>query len=203
MPELVCPKHGPYDSSYGTCPHCQAEAGGRPVAPAPLDEDDLPTELGPPGAGAPPGGMGEDDLPTELGPRRGRSGGYVDLEDEELTSLGRMAHDDVTELDFAQVKTGPLAILWVKEGPYRGRIYKVQDGSTVGRSDGDVILDDPKVSNPHAKFTLNEDDQFLVWDFGSRNGTFINGDRIMAATPLSENDEIKMGDLVFAFKVLE
>ena len=41
MAELVCPTHGPYDASYGTCPHCSGQAN-RPPAPTPLmDEDDM------------------------------------------------------------------------------------------------------------------------------------------------------------------
>jgi hypothetical protein len=31
----------------------------------------------------------------------------------------------------------------------------------------------------------------------------VNGKRIKAATPLNENDEVKMGDTVFVFKALE
>ena len=42
--ELLCPHHGPYDASYGTCPYCSGDAN-RPPAPDPL-EDELPTEIG-------------------------------------------------------------------------------------------------------------------------------------------------------------
>jgi pSer/pThr/pTyr-binding forkhead associated (FHA) protein len=95
-----------------------------------------------------------------------------------------------------------LGILWVKDGNRRGCIYNIKDSSVVGRREGDLIIDDPKVSNPHAKFTV-EDGQFIVWDFGSRNGTFVNGERIRAATLLKENDIIKIGDSTFILKILE
>jgi len=104
----------------------------------------------------------------------------------------------VTELD--QVETGVLGLLWVKEGRRRGKVYIVRDDTEIGRG-GDVVLDDPKVSSHHAKFRL-ENGQFVIWDLASRNGTFVNGERIWAATPLKENDEIKVGETVFVFKVL-
>jgi hypothetical protein len=197
--ELICPKHGPYDASYGTCPYCQAETTGRrPTEPRPLDEDDLPTDLG-----AAPGrarSYGEEE-PTDLGSRH-KGGRFLDM-DEEPTELGKWAsREDVTELDASSVVAGPLAILWVKDGPRRGKIYKIKEGDVVGRKDGAIVMDDQKVSNPHAKFTY-EENQFVVWDFASRNGTFVNGERIRAATPLKENDQIKMGDTVFVLKVLD
>jgi len=193
MPEeLVCPIHGPYDAALGSCPYPHPESAGRPMAPAPLDEDDLPTDLG---AGPARAGGNDEEEPTDLGvARRGR--GFLD--EDEVTEL-RRERDDVTEIDEAE--QGPLALLWVKDGMGRGRIFRIKDGANVGRKDGEVVLDDPKVSNPHAGFRY-ENDQFSLWDFASRNGTFVNGERIRAATPLKENDEIKMGDTTFVFKIL-
>jgi hypothetical protein len=198
-PELVCAKHGPYDASHGSCPYCQAEAGGgRPVAPPSLDEDDLPTDLG----AAPPSPYRYDeDEPTDLGVAH--RGGAKFLDDDEITDLGRGRALDQTELYEEDEETGPLGILWLKEGRRRGRIYKIKDGTVVGRDEGDLTLpDDRKVSNPHARFRVDEDEQFVLWDFGSRNGTFVNGDKITAATVLEENDEVKIGETVFVIKIL-
>jgi hypothetical protein len=190
--ELVCPEHGPYDASYGRCPYCHPAGGNRPAAPTPLDEDDLPTDLG--AAPARPAAY-DDEGETDLGvARRGRR--FLD-EDEEETDIG--VREDVTE--FEEMEEGALGILWVKDGHRRGHIYKIRDGFVVGRSEGDVRLEDSKVSNPHARFRF-EQDQFVLWDFGSRNGTMVNGDRIRAATPLKENDEIKIGETTFVFKLL-
>lgn len=222
MAELFCPQHGPYDASYGTCPYCGG--GKRPEAPRPLGDDDMPTDLNaanqpptvrtpkPAGVnfdemptdlgGAAPGRAfaGDDEAPTELPIKRRSSGRFLDADDEEATSLGRFGRDnDMTELDA--VPTGMLGILWVKEGHRRGHVHRIKDGDVVGRRDSGLVLDDPKISNPHAKFTV-ENEQFIVWDFGSRNGTFVNGERIRAATPLKENDVIKMGDTVVVLKVL-
>lgn len=196
MAEKVCPKHGPYDASYATCPYCQAEAGGgRPAAPAPLD-DDMPTDLG----AGPAGGYGfdDDEAPTELGAGRGGPG-FFDLEDEEATSLGKMQSLDHTELEF--VETGIQGLFWVKDGPRIGRVLIIKDGTVIARTEGDMVLDDPKVSNPHAKITF-EDDAFTIWDFGSKNGTYVNGEKIRSATKMKENDTIKIGDTTFVLKTL-
>ena len=203
MAELLCPQHGPYDASYGSCPYC-AGSTRRPQAPTPL-EDDLPTDLGqaPRPSGKPFNGGGYyEESPTDLGPGRKSSGRILDVDDEESTQLGRRhAKDgDVTEIE--NVVTGALAILWAKEGQRRGQILKVKGDSVIGRSEGQITLDDPKVSNPHAKLTL-ENDEYVLWDFGSKNGTFVNGERIRAATVLKENDTVKIGDRVFVFKILQ
>jgi hypothetical protein len=217
--EKFCPKHGHYDGSYRTCPYCSGEIK-RPPAPKPLSEDDLPTVLDHFQSTA-QGETSEDDLPTIIEargsyPRGGyhdheapmdyglkRSSGkrFLDIDDEEEINPDKLRMgEDITELD--QVCTGMLGILWVKDGNRRGHIYNINDNSVVGRREGDLILDDPKVSNPHAKFTI-EDGQFILWDFGSRNGTFVNGERIRAATLLKENDKIKIGDSIFILKILE
>lgn len=189
MAELVCPKHGPYDASFGTCPYCSGQAN-RPPAPSPLSEDDMPTDIG----ASPGGNWGEED-PTDLG-----YGANTDY--SEKTDIGFGNRGDATETEIDIVDDSVMAILWVKEGGRRGRIHQVRDGFQIGRSKGDIILDDPKASNPHARFRL-EDEGFELWDSGSKNGTYINGERVRAATLLKENDLIKIGDVTFVFKILD
>jgi len=168
-----------------------------------LSEDELPTDLG---AGQPaaqgfamPGDEAEGE--TKIPVRRARKN-FLDYDEEEETQLGRVASGDETEIEAASSKNGPFGILWVKEGHRRGHIYKIKENSTVGRKDGDLILDDPKVSGMHAKFTY-ENDHFVIWDFGSANGTYVNAKRIRQATPLLENDLVKIGDTVFVVKLLD
>jgi hypothetical protein len=198
--EAYCPQHGPYDASLGDCPYCSGSQ--RPAAPTPL-EDDLPTDLGldPLSPSSPGMGGGEGELSTEI-PARRAGRGFLDIDGEEETELGRrVEREDVTELEFDTARTTE-GMLWVKEGPRRGRFYPIMHGTVIGRKDGDLILDDPKVSGMHAKFTL-EGGGFVVWDFGSANGTYVNGKKIREATPLYENDLIKIGNTVFVVKLLE
>lgn len=189
MAELICPMHGHYDASYGTCPVCSGQ-GNRPSPPTPLVEDDMPTDID---GGGFDGDWDDNFDPTEIGAGSGT---------EQFTEIGRGGRADETELydDFGD--EGMLALLWIKDGRRRGRTYSVKDGFDIGREDQDIILDDPKVSSHHAGFKL-EDEGFEIWDYRSKNGTFVNGERIKAATLLKENDEIKIGDTTFVFKILE
>jgi hypothetical protein len=194
MAQVICPIHGYYDASEGSCPQCRQE--GRPEAPSPLgmSEDDMATDIG--GGGAMPGPAygGGGNGATELGQNYHGDPGYGDE-----TELGQ-AHN-IGETEFEIIDEGPLGLLWVKEGPRRGQIHRIKENSVVGRTRGDILLDDPKVSSNHAKFTF-EEENFFIWDFGTRNGTFVNGEQIRSATALEENDEVKIGDYIFVFKTL-
>ena len=186
MPQQAfCPEHGPYDASLGACPYPHASAAPRPSAPRSL-EDDLPTDFG--SADISP------SMPTE---RHG-----MDNSDDEETEIPRSLRegDDLTELDVSMPIV--MGLLWVKEGPRRGKYYPIKHGTVIGRKEGSLILDDPKVSGRHAKFTVENED-FVIWDLGTSNGTMVNGRKIREATSLAENDLIKIGESVFVIKLLE
>jgi FHA domain-containing protein len=193
--EGFCEKHGPYDASLGGCPYC-AQESGLPQAPPPLD-DEMPTD--PWGGMGRPGRSAYDEDETDIGFRARQ---YE--EEDDLTQFPDrgpgMVDSDHTVVEHAE--QGLLGFLIVKSGMRRGQVYRVSDGAIVGRDQATIILRDPKVSKPHAKFTV-EDDQFFVWDFGSANGTYVNGERIRQATALKENDEIKMGDATFVLKTMQ
>ena len=176
-------------------------SSSRPGEPRPLDEDDKPTDFGfgPGSTGSSSPHAGEEGE-TEIPASRRAAGGGEDF-DEEETNFGRpVVDEDVTELEV--VATPVLGLLWAKAGMRLGKYYPLKDGTIIGRKDGDLVLDDPKVSSMHAKFTI-ENDNFVVWDLGSRNGTFVNGQRIREATTLEENDLIKIGDSEFVIKLFE
>jgi hypothetical protein len=206
-PELFCDQHGPYDASLGGCPYCANTAGGRPAAPRPLDEDDLPTEFGVEGQPAPAASYGYDDETQP--PRRG---GLLYGDDEDETVLparrrrgGRMLDDDIDVTVIDREETGLLGWMIVKSSPFmrRGLVMKVQAGSIWGRDPrkADMLIDDDKVSGLHARIQM-KDDQFVLIDLGSANGTWVNDEEISAATPLKQDDEIKMGSTVFVLKTL-
>lgn len=75
--------------------------------------------------------------------------------------------------------------------------------STIGRStDCEVALDVAAVSRRHAE-VLREGEVFTLQDLGSRNGTFLNGQRLLAPTPLKNGDRIIVCDQEFAFEGVE
>jgi diguanylate cyclase (GGDEF)-like protein len=67
--------------------------------------------------------------------------------------------------------------------------------STIGRKpDNDVVIADPSASRVHAAFEYDPaDDVVVVRDLGSRNGTFVNHERLTGARPLAHNDQLRIG----------
>jgi len=79
---------------------------------------------------------------------------------------------------FLAKEKGLLAVLVScggKQGPAR---FEIRSNITIGRmSDNDIVLDTPMVSAIHARI-IAEKDRLEVFDLGSANGTWVNGQRI-------------------------
>jgi len=90
--------------------------------------------------------------------------------------------------------------LIVQGGPEKGReIPLSQELLTIGRLQGsDVVIDDRLASRRHAEIERRHG-QYVVNDCGSRNGTFVNGQRISEPHMLRDGDEIQIG---LGFKAL-
>ena len=60
---------------------------------------------------------------------------------------------------------------------------------TVGRSSScHIVLDNPNVSSNHAKFII-KDNTVTLEDYGSTNGTFVNGEKITSRV-VTKDDQI-------------
>jgi pSer/pThr/pTyr-binding forkhead associated (FHA) protein len=70
-----------------------------------------------------------------------------------------------------------------------------------GRADNcDIVIEnDDQLSREHCGFRKYPDDKFAVVDFGSRNGTFVNGDQIFEEQELHHGDKVKFGSAEFTF----
>jgi hypothetical protein len=80
-----------------------------------------------------------------------------------------------------------------------GQAIALEPVTRFGRAHGNtVILDDEFVSTDHALVLLKED-RWWVRDAGSTNGTFINGLKVEAETPLREGDELQIGQVRLKF----
>ena len=88
-------------------------------------------------------------------------------------------------------------LLVAKEGPSAGKIYPLEEDEVlIGREQGSTLqIDSPGVSRKHARLTYQEN-QYLVEDLGSSNGTFVNGERISRPWPLKNGDMIGIGRTV-------
>jgi len=63
----------------------------------------------------------------------------------------------------------------------------------IGRSAAcDVVIDHPEVSGRHAILSITQDGLFEIQDIGSKNGVYVNGERIIRKT-LQEGDRVTLG----------
>jgi len=84
----------------------------------------------------------------------------------------------------------------VVEGPAVGREFKVEGVATIGRApDATVMVDDPGVSRLHARIRRRDSEHFEIEDLSSKNGTFLNGIRVVHAVA-SLGDKIRVGPRV-------
>jgi two-component system cell cycle response regulator len=93
------------------------------------------------------------------------------------------------------------AVLTILTGNETGRILPLTGGLslTLGRRENSSHrIDDVSVSGLHARIVGMNDD-YLIADQGSTNGTFVNGARVTEAAPLSDGDRIQLGHVVLRF----
>lgn len=183
-----CPQHGPYDPPHQECPYCVMDREQRRVFGPPVVEVAPPAVV--PNMEPVPGFVRQTVEPanlTEMLPRR------IPLPPEE-----------------PEVEHTPLLAWLVVKKPteQRGLVLPVRANQIIGR-EGDVRWDDPRLSRQHARLTVEPRADapegppvFHLWPFGTTNPVYINGQEIRGATPLAENDEIRLGDTLFVFKVL-
>jgi hypothetical protein len=83
-------------------------------------------------------------------------------------------------------------VIVAHSGPLEGQLWVLSDQITVGREeDCDITIPDRQVSRHHAIFRFTPAGS-TVEDLGSKNGTFVNSQRITEPVKLKEGDEIKV-----------
>ncbi|MBK6922694.1 MAG: DUF4388 domain-containing protein [Deltaproteobacteria bacterium] len=88
----------------------------------------------------------------------------------------------------------PVFVLHFVRGKYQGQDFALEAGKAViaGRStEADLVLSDDAVSRKHARFH-GARGRIWVRDLGSRNGTLVNGERVLQHC-LREGDRIAIG----------
>ena len=91
------------------------------------------------------------------------------------------------------------ARLSVIGGPYAGRDLPLKHGFFIGKASGcDLLLDDGFTSGHHAQFVIDGSGKVTLFDYGSTNGTFVDGQKITSVV-LEHGSTIKIGSTEIRF----
>ena len=73
------------------------------------------------------------------------------------------------------------------------------DTIVIGRAvENDIVITSKRVSREHAR-VRREGWRVILEDLDSTNGTFLNGERVLAPTELRDDDRITVGDVTLTF----
>ena len=98
----------------------------------------------------------------------------------------------------AAKQQAPIGTLTADDGTMHPLLEEV---TTIGRTASNAIaLSDGSVSSSHAR-VLRSADGFLIEDMGSRNGTFVNSDRVTGKRALLDGDVLRLGKVLLTFNV--
>src|SRR3954470_20261797 len=79
--------------------------------------------------------------------------------------------------------------LLVLQGPDKGRRFELPDAhALVGRESRQLPITDNTVSRKHCELFPGDDNQWILKDLGSANGTWINGQRVERTAALKLGD---------------
>lgn len=95
------------------------------------------------------------------------------------------------------------AKLTILRGSSEHQIYYVdKDETAIGRLQCDINVSDEQISRRHARI-VREGQFHKLEDLGSRNGTFLNSERIDRAVNLMDGDRIQVGNVLMAFHLIQ
>jgi hypothetical protein len=86
-------------------------------------------------------------------------------------------------------------LLWMEDEEIKARWRLSKPVISIGRwDDNDIVIDDRWISRYHARIR-HEGDEYVLEDLGSKNGTIVNGQRIVEPVTLSDGDVIQLTPL--------
>jgi class 3 adenylate cyclase len=89
---------------------------------------------------------------------------------------------------------------WLEDA--RGQQIPIRGSCSIGRSASNQVgLTSDKVSRRHAIIQVQREHEYWLVDFGSRNGTYLNGQRIIQPTRLYPGDHVNIGPFEFVFRM--
>lgn len=116
--------------------------------------------------------------------------GKVKKKKEDYPTEETGTHSFTPELSMPENLRLSLAIT---DGPGSAQIFRIEKPSvTIGRTGADVVLSDPEASRRHALLAVR-DGHFFVSDMGSRNGTWIEGQKVEGEAEIHNQTEFRVG----------
>jgi class 3 adenylate cyclase len=120
-----------------------------------------------------------------------------------LAESGQLSRADAILHDRIEAERRGSAYVIFQDGGGKQQVVTLDDGGTVNvgrRTENDVALAwDQEVSREHAQLLRSEEGWTLV-DVGSRNGSYLNGQRVSGRQPLRDGDVLRFGDTVVLFR---
>lgn len=105
-----------------------------------------------------------------------------------------------TDLAAVPEQSRPPAGAWLQSERGEARRWDLAGSALLGRSAAaDVVLPDPRVSRIHARLEQVGGVWTLLDDGVSRNGTWLNGRRLLGRVQLHDRDRIQVGDTLLVF----
>ena len=112
----------------------------------------------------------------------------------------QQSSEDETHIDFNFLETEGRWLLKVIGGPNTGAEFALYGGTAyvIGSEakQCDIIFHDMSISRKHAKITIDTKENAIIEDLNSRNGTFIDGQKI-TSYPIKGNVMITLGTTTF------
>ncbi len=120
-----------------------------------------------------------------------------------ITKVDTTLIGDTTAPGELPVPYGKVLYVEVLSGPAgstpQGTVFRFTKGRiTFGRTDGDILLDDQKVSRKHAVIEAISRENIYLRDLASTNGTLVNDHRV-TTIKLRHGDTLQMGHTVLRF----
>ena len=119
------------------------------------------------------------------------------FDEESLSEI----QEEAAQIDFELLETQGKWLVKVVSGPNSGAEFSLSaDGNYLIGTDAttcDIVFNDLSVSRQHARVMIDSDEHVAVEDLGSKNGTFVDNEKITERRALSSNALISMGTTTF------
>ncbi|HXG10523.1 MAG TPA: FHA domain-containing protein [Gemmataceae bacterium] len=124
--------------------------------------------------------------------------GWQTVAAECLPETGRRPVESPTLIPNNQQPPASDVRFWLQD---RDFIYPLKVGlNTIGRApDNDVVLEGSYISRRHCVILVHASEVCELYDTASKNGTYLNGQRITGPTRLTPGDEIRVCDYQLRF----